>query len=171
MGGYKMYQTVLAILVTFVISGCSTHSVKMYEGPERPVPELSTVRLWNPRVIVQSVDAKPVSVLANESHAYLIPGIHEFVVIYMYANSRTGPVTVKAETKAGHVYLFGFELHDGVVPPDAPHANITAYGIATAVSLPGAPRETSTKVTFFIIDKGKDYNRNCLDPRAAGNDC
>ena len=135
------------IALALVLGGCATHSLKMYEGPEKPVSEVATVRLWSPGVIVRSIDGKPAMSTGRESHAYLNPGDHEFKVSHVVANTPSNPVTLRALTRAGRTYVFGFQL----------------YG--------------KDQVSFFIEDKGRNYDLDCLISRPGakggieGKDC
>lgn len=147
-----MHRLIL-ILLAAVTGGCATHSVKMYEGPEKPASELSIVRLWNPNVVVMGIDGKPGTSTGWESHAYLVPGDHEFSVQYLFANRSSTLVTLRAETKAGHTYTFGFQLYGNDVPPEENRVPVLVrgYGLAEA-----------GKVSFHIQDKGQNYDAECL---------
>ena len=140
-------KKVLLMLIAVLFSGCSTYPLKMYDGPERPPTELSIVRIWNPSVIVKSIDGKPGMTTGRESHAYVTSGNHEFQVSYVFANTYSDPVTLWAETKPGHSYTFTFWLLG------------------------------DNKVGFAIQDKGQHYDPNCLIPKpgakggTTGKDC
>ena len=130
----------LLVLITILFCGCSTYPVKMYDGPEKPTTELSIVRIWNPGVIVKSIDGKPGMTTGRESHAYVAPGSHEFVVAYISGATYSEPVTLQADTKPDHSYTFAFQLLG------------------------------DNKVSFAVQDKGQNYDPNCLipKPRATG---
>ena len=140
-------RRVQLIALALVLGGCATHSLKMYEGPEKPVAEVAIVRVWSPGVIVRSIDGKPAMSTGRESHAYLNPGDHEFKVSYVVADASSDPVTLRALTRAGRTYVFGFR----VVGKD--------------------------QVSFFIEDKGRNYDPDCLIPKPGakggteGKDC
>jgi hypothetical protein len=148
-----MYKVALMLLAA-ITGGCSTYPVKMYDGPEKTVSELSTIRLWSPSVIVRSIDGKPATSTGRESHAYLVPGNHEFSVQYLFANTISTLVTLRAETKAGHTYTFGFQLYGDDVTPQENRVPVLVRGY-------GALTEAG-KVSFHIQDKGQNYDPDCL---------
>ena len=112
----------------------------MYEGAEKPTSAISTVRLWNPSVGVIKIDNKPGMSNGRESHAFITPGTHEFTVVYLFANTYTTPVSLKATTLAGHTYTFGHKLSKNGV------------------------------VSFFIQDRGTSYDPACLVPKTIYKD-
>jgi hypothetical protein len=104
------------LLLAIVTSSCAVVSLKMYEGPPKPDAEVSIVRLWGPAVIVQKIDGKDAGVRGTESHAYVLPGDHEFEVKLIRIRGYhllcgalcdaifNKPKIVKGATQPGHTY-------------------------------------------------------------------
>ncbi len=119
----------------------------MYEGPDKPLARVATVRVWSPGLIVRGIDGKPAMSSGRETHAYLDPGEHEFEVSHVVADASSDPVTLRVLTRAGRTYVFGYQLLD------------------------------RDRVSFFFEDKGQNYDPDCLIPKpgakggAEGKDC
>ena len=59
--------------ILLFLAACGTHPVKMYDGPDRPSTEVSTVRLWSPGVMVLKIDGKcPVIEITCDDFAFRI---------------------------------------------------------------------------------------------------
>ena len=116
-------------LMTLAISGCAEVALREYSGPPKADADVAIVRLWTPTtttifqspgLLVEKIDGKPVESYGRASHAYVLPGDHEFqihlVKIRAY-NLLCGalcdaifnkPQFVKARTEAGHTYTFRY---------------------------------------------------------------
>jgi hypothetical protein len=129
-----------SVLCAVVLAGCQTAPVTLYEGPERPIGQLAVVRTWNQYVLVEKIDGKP-SQDGRVSHAYVVPGEHV--------------LTVKFLGGAGPRFAFSR-------PADLPPVRMEAGHSYTVVAMPDYQNE---KVQFRVVDKGRNYDPECLIPR------
>src|SRR5207244_8981529 len=58
-------------------------AVKMYEGDEKGVTEVATVRLWSQDLGVIAVDGKPTPSGGRATHVFVDPGEHEFTLAHV----------------------------------------------------------------------------------------
>jgi hypothetical protein len=119
----------LLLLAALLVEGCSEVSLKEYDGPAKVDTEISIVRLWTPTetnvfelpgLMVEKIDEKPVEDYGRASHAYLLPGRHDFQIHLLQVkgyNLLCGalcdaifnkPQFVHATTRAGHAYTFRY---------------------------------------------------------------
>ena len=117
------------LAATMSIVGCAEVALQRYDGPERPTTEVSTVRLWTPTatnifdspgLMVKAIDGKPVEDYGRASHAYLLPGDHQFEIHLMKVSGHNllcgaacdaifnKPQIVQAATQAGRAYTFRY---------------------------------------------------------------
>jgi hypothetical protein len=77
------------LLVTVLFAGCAEVPYQGYVGGAKPETEVATVRLWTPTttnvftspgLIMQKIDGIQAGDVGRASHAYLLPGEHEFEV-------------------------------------------------------------------------------------------
>ena len=124
-------MTRMAVIVTtmVILAGCAEISFQQYPGAPKPDAEGSIVRLWTPTpknifvapgLIVEKIDGAEARSVGRTSHAYLLPGDHEFQVRFIQVKSYhlacgalcnaifNKPKIVKATTSAGHVYTLRY---------------------------------------------------------------
>src|SRR5213593_3525981 len=103
-------MTRIAVIVTamVILAGCAEISFQQYAGTPKPDAEVSIVRLWTPTtrsifvspgLIAEKIDGVEAGSVGRTSHAYLLPGEHEFQVRFI-----NKPKIVKATTLPGHAY-------------------------------------------------------------------
>jgi len=149
-------MTRIAVIVTamVILAGCAEISFQQYAGEPKPDAEVSIVRLWTPStknifvapgLIVEQIDGVEAGSVGRTSHAYLLPGEHEFQVRFIQIKSYhlvcgalcnaifNKPKIVKATTLPGHVYTLRY-IDD-------------AEG------------------SVVLDDRGTDYDRRCLKAR------
>jgi len=82
-----MYKLFVLMLLTSVISGCS--SLHLYDGPKRDINKLAHIYANSSQVLIQSIDGTPYdhSIFNLQSKAYILPGEHEAVVQYNWVDS------------------------------------------------------------------------------------
>jgi hypothetical protein len=131
------------ILFAIALTGCSTESIRSYEGPQKSSAEVSTIRTWGPTgggaIFVNKIDGKEVG--PRVSHVHVLPGEHVVNVRFvatsgLRVHNTPQSVDLKAITKAGHSYIV-------VARPDY----------------------EAERVGFRIEDKGPNYDPECLIPR------
>lgn len=120
---------VAMFLAFWVISGCAVTQYQGYSGSAKPESEVAIVRLWTPTetnvfsspgLLVQKIDGKDVGDVGRASHAYLLPGEHEFQVGFIQVKAHNllcgalcdaifnKPAVFKANVKPGKIYTFRF---------------------------------------------------------------
>ena len=142
------------MLMAIVLAGCAEISFQHYSGSAKPDAEVSIVRLWTPStknifvspgLIVKKIDGVEAGSVGRTSHAYVLPGEHEFQVRFIQVKGYhllcgalcdaifNKPKIVKATTLPGRVYTLRY-IDD---------------------------REGSV----VLDDRGTDYDRRCLKAR------
>ena len=130
----------LTPMFLLLLAACSSSGVKMYEGEEKGLTEVATVRLWSRDLSVIAVDGKPTPAGASATHAYVDPGEHEFTLAHLAASGHT-EAKLRTLTRAGRTYLFGVK------------------------------EVAMNRYSFFIEDKGRDYDPSCLKPDSKNRNC
>lgn len=149
-----MRSAAIAVLLVLVLAGCAEISYQGYSGTPKPDSDVAIVRLWTPSttnvftspgLIVNEIDGRPAGDVGRTSHAYLLPGEHEFQVRFIQVKAYhllcgalcnaifNKPRTFKATVEAGQIYLLKY-IND-------------------------------EKGTVVLEDKGPDYDRRCLKAR------
>jgi len=142
------------LVMAMLVAGCAEITFQQYPGPARPDADVSIVRLWTartknifvtPGLIVEKIDGVEAGSVGRTSHAYVLPGEHEFQVRFIQVKGYhllcgalcdaifNKPKLVKAATLPGHVYTLRYiDDRDG---------------------------------TVVLDDRGPDYDRRCLKVR------
>src|SRR5438046_5034024 len=77
------------LVMAMLVAGCAEITFQQYPGPVRPDADVSIVRLWTartknifvtPGLIVEKIDGVEAGSVGRTSHAYVLPGEHEFQV-------------------------------------------------------------------------------------------
>ncbi|UXY50595.1 hypothetical protein [Pseudomonas tohonis] len=78
--------------VLLALSGCSVTQYQGYEGPAKPEKDVAIVRLWTPTqtdifsspgLLIQKINGNTAGDVGRSSHAYLLPGKHQFQVEFI----------------------------------------------------------------------------------------
>jgi len=120
---------VLTVALLALLAGCAEISYQGYSGTPRPDSELAIVRLWTPTttnvfsspgLLMKEIDGHAAGEVGRTSHAYLLPGDHEFQVGFIQVRAYNllcgalcdaifnKPRTFKATVEAGHTYLLKY---------------------------------------------------------------
>lgn len=120
---------VLIVLLLVALGGCAEVSYQAYSGSPKPEAELAIVRMWTPTttnvftspgLLMQEIDGRPAGDVGRTSHAYLLPGEHEFEVAFIQVRAYNllcgavcnaifnKPRKFKATVEAGHTYLLKY---------------------------------------------------------------
>ena len=121
-------KRVTALIVVF-LAGCAEVSYQSYSGTPKPDSEVATVRLWTPTttnvftspgLLMKEIDGRPAGDVGRASHAYLLPGEHEFQVTFIQVKAYNllcgalcdsifnKPRTFKARVEAGRTYVLKY---------------------------------------------------------------
>jgi hypothetical protein len=141
-------------LLLVLLGGCAEVSYQGYSGSPRPDAELAIVRMWTPTttnvftspgLLMKSIDGRPAGDVGRTSHAYLLPGEHEFEVGFIQVRAHNllcgaicdamfnKPRTFKATVEAGRTYVLKYVNDE--------------------------------QATVVLDDKGTDYDPRCLKAR------
>src|SRR5262249_42698032 len=144
----------LFALFTLLLVACAEVPYQGYSGALRPETEVAIVRLWTPTttslftspgLIMRQIDGLPAGDVGRASHAYLLPGEHEFEVGFIQIKAHNllcgalcdsifnKPRTFRASVQAGRVYLLKYVNDD--------------------------------KGTVVLEEKGLNYDKSCLKAR------
>jgi hypothetical protein len=147
-----MKKAVLILVV--LVAACAEVPYQGYSGAPKPDSEVAVVRLWTPTttnvfsspgLLMSKIDGQPAGDVGRASHAYLLPGEHEFQVGFIQVKAYNllcgqlcdsifnKPATFKANVEAGKTYLLKY-VND-------------------------------TKGTVVLEDKGSNYDPHCLKAR------
>src|SRR5438046_5762830 len=121
------------LVMAALLAGCAEITFQQYPGPARPDADVSIVRLWTARtknifVTPGLIDGVEAGSVGRTSHAYVLPGEHEFQVRFIQVKRYrllcgalcdaifNKPKLVKAATLPGHVYTLRYiDDRDGTV--------------------------------------------------------
>jgi len=144
----------LFALFTLLLVACAEVAYQGYAGTLKPETEVAIVRLWTPSTTslftspglrVGRIDGLPAGDAGTTSHAYLLPGEHEFEVSFIQIKAYNllcgalcdaifnKPRTFRASVQPGRVYLLKYVNDD--------------------------------KGTVVLEDKGSNYDKSCLKAR------
>jgi hypothetical protein len=142
------------VLAALLLAGCAVSDYQGYSGAPKPDSEVAIVRLWTPTttdiftspgLLAREIDGKPAGDVGRASHAYLLPGEHEFQVGFIQVKAHNllcgalcdsifnKPATFKATVQAGRTYFLKYVNDE--------------------------------KGTVILEDKGTGYDKRCLNPR------
>lgn len=142
-----------------LLVACAEVPYQGYSGAPRPEAEVATVRLWTPTttnvfsspgLLMQKIDGLPAGDVGRASHAYLLPGEHEFEVGFIQVRAYNllcgalcdsifnKPRTFRAKVEAGRTYLLRYVNDE--------------------------------KATVVLDDKGSSYDKSCLKAREYSKD-
>lgn len=136
------------------LSGCSVTQYQGYEGPAKPDKDVAIVRLWTPTqtdifsspgLLIQKVDGNTAGDVGRSSHAYLLPGKHQFQVEF---------IQVKA-----YNLLCGAICNAIFNKPRQFEGTV----VAGKVYLPTYINDE--KGTVVLEEQSGDFDRACLNPR------
>ncbi len=141
-------------LLTLSLVACAEVPYQGYSGAPKPETEVAVVRLWTPTttdvftspgLIMRQIDGSAAGDVGRASHAYLLPGEHEFEVSFIQIKAYNllcgalcdaifnKPRTFLASVEAGRIYLLKYVNDD--------------------------------KGTVVLEDKGSNYDKSCLKAR------
>jgi len=116
--------TLISLLAT--LTGCAVTQYQGYAGSAKPDKEVAIVRLWSPTqtnvfsspgLLMQEIDGKSAGDVGRSSHAYLLPGEHEFKVSFIQVKAYNllcgalcdtifnKPAEFKSAIMAGKIYV------------------------------------------------------------------
>jgi hypothetical protein len=119
----------MTVLLVVLLGGCAEISYQGYAGSPKSDSELAIVRLWTPTttnvftspgLLMKEIDGRPAGDVGRTSHAYLLPGEHEFQVGFIQVKAYNllcgalcdamfnKPRTFKATVEAGRTYLLKY---------------------------------------------------------------
>jgi hypothetical protein len=146
-------------LALLLLAGCAEVPYQGYAGAPKPETDVATVRLWTPTttnvfsspgLIMRQIDGLPAGDVGRASHAYLLPGEHEFEVGFIQVKAYNllcgalcdsifnKPRTFRAKVEAGKTYLLKYVNDD--------------------------------QGTVVLEDKGANYDKTCLKAREYSKD-
>ena len=123
-----MKRFITSVLI-FVLSGCAVTQHQAYDGPAKPESEVAIVRLWTPAetsplsspgLLMKKIDGKEAGDVGRSSHAYLLPGEHEFQVKFTQIKAYNllcgalcdsifnKPFIFQASVESGKIYTMKF---------------------------------------------------------------
>ncbi|MBI2276486.1 MAG: hypothetical protein HYU74_03970 [Dechloromonas sp.] len=116
--------TAIALITT--LSGCAVTPYQGYAGSAKSDKEVAIVRLWTPTqtnvfsspgLLMQKIDGNAAGDVGRASHAYLLPGEHEFQIKLIQVKAYNllcgalcdaifnKPVEFKSIVEAGKIYV------------------------------------------------------------------
>jgi hypothetical protein len=147
-------KALTAIALIFALTGCAVTQYQGYAGSAKPDIEVAIVRLWTPTqtnlftspgLLMQRIDGNEAGDVGRASHAYLLPGEHEFQV---------GFIQVKAYN------LLCGAICDAIFNKPAEFKSVVAAGKIYVLKYVNDARGT-----VILEEQSDNFDRTCLNPR------
>lgn len=144
--------TAIALIAT--LTGCAVTPYQGYAGSAKPDKEVAIVRLWTPTqtnvftspgLLMQKIDGNAAGDVGRASHAYLLPGEHEFQV---------GFIQVKA------YHLLCGAICDTIFNKPAEFKSLVMAG---KIYVPKYVNDA--KGSVILEEQSDNFDRTCLNPR------